>query len=478
MRRVPGWVWITGAVCVLAGALLFFLEPWGSDFLEAPAPELVDEEDDPPAPEASTLAVPLVIPLSTLVELLEESLPREYGSLEERHELPDRDRTTLAFALERQPVRATMDGDVARVETVVEYALRAYYDPPVFPEVSGSCGTDEGEKRSLRVVIEAPLRLTEEWRLATRAEVVSVEPPTEDEDDRCRVTFLELDVTDRVVEAARSFLVEQEETIDSIAGSLDLRPSFEAWWETLRAPVELDDSVWLVSKPESVRQGAIRGSADSLRVDLALEARPSIVVGAEPEVEIRGLPALGGGQVEPGLDILVEGRADYANISRVLMDELVGAEVEHEGRTVTLDSIRVFGIGGGRISLDVRVSGDLAARLFFTGTPGLDSEEQVISVPDLDFDVQTEDVVVAAASWLRQVGLRRFLREQARWPAAPATEWLAEWLDRGLNRDISDDLRVAGRVESVTPREVYALRDYVLVRIAAQAEAEVYVVDP
>jgi hypothetical protein len=127
------------------------------------------------------------------------------------------------------------------------------------------------------------------------------------------------------------------------------------------------------------------------------------------------------------------------------------------------------------MALDVVVSGDLDARLYFTGTPVLDSETQVISVPDLDFDVATEDVVLAAASWIQQHGLRRVLRERAQWPAAPATEWLSTWLDRGINREISDDLRVEGTVLSVTPQSVYALRDHMVVRVAARADARVYV---
>ena len=140
-----------------------------------------------------------------------------------------------------------------------------------------------------------------------------------------------------------------------------------------------------------------------------------------------------------------------------------------------MDSFREFGIGGGRIAVDMVVSGDLSARLFFTGTPALDPETQVISVPDLDFDVATENVVLAAASWIRQQGLRQLLRERARWPAAPATEWLTTWLDRGLNREISDVLRVEGNVLDVSPREVHALRDRMIVRIAARAEARVHV---
>lgn len=474
-RRIPRWGLVVASLTLLAGLAGLVLWLSAPGFLEPPAPEMVADDAPPPTPPPSSLSAPMGIPLSRLVALLNDALPRTFGSMDERRELPGRDRTELAFTLQRLPVRARMDGAVARVEGVIEYGLRAYYDPPVLPEVSGSCGTGEDEKRRLRIVIEAPLSLTGDWRLAARSRLVTVEPPTDEERDRCRVTFLGIDLTDRVVEGAREFLEEQERTVDSIAASLDLRPSFEGWWETLREPVELTDSVWLVFGPDSIRRGPLRGSGDSVWVDLALEARPTVVIGPRPAADTTPLPALVAGEVRPGLDVLVEGIVDYGTASRMLLDELKGVELEHEGRRVTVDSLRVFGIGGGRVALDVVVSGDLSARLYFTGTPALDPVSQVISVPDVDFDVATQDVVLAAASWLRQQGLRQLLRERAQWPAAPATEWLGTWLDRGINREISDDLRVEGEVLSVTPRSVHALLDHLLVRVAAQAEARVYV---
>ena len=464
-----------GGAAVLGLLVLLALEATRPDFLDAPAPELLPDDPRPPIARSSVLSVPIVIPLDRLVALLEEAVPREFGSLEERHDLPDNDRAAIAFALERGPFEVRMDGPVARVEATVEYAMRAYYDPPILPELSGSCGTGDDGLRRLKVVIEAPLRLDAEWALATRSRLVELVPASDEERDRCEVTFLDVDVTDRLVEGARAFLAAQEATIDSVAGAIDLRDSFEAWWATLRDPIQLADSVWLVVGPDSIRQGRISGSGSTLRVDVALDARPTIVVGARPPQDTTSLPRLGAGDFEPGLDILVEGRAEYGATADILRKELSGIQLEHEGRTLRLDSLDMLGIGGGRVALEVWVSGDRSGHLYFTGTPSYDESEGLVSIPDLDFDVPTEHLVVAAASWITSFGLRGMLRERARWPAAPITDWLRGWLEQGLNRDLSDDLRVVGEVDSLYVGEVYALRDHFLVRVAARASAEVSV---
>jgi hypothetical protein len=73
------------------------------------------------------------------------------------------------------------------------------------------------------------------------------------------------------------------------------------------------------------------------------------------------------------------------------------------------------------------------------------------------------------------LSLRDYLREQASWPVDPAIQWLADWLGRGLNRDLSRDLRVVGAVDTVQIVGVYALREVLLVRMAAQGSASLIV---
>ncbi len=459
------------ALAVLVG-VVFLRTLSGPRLLEPPAPEGGPAATPLPM-ESSSLVVPLSIPMEILRELLEEAVPTRWGDLDERHSIPGEDRTDLAFELRRRPFRVVMRGSTARVEALVEYSLRAWYDPPVLPELNGSCGVDDEAPPRLRVVLEAPVTLTEDWSLATRTRVAAVEPAGDEDRDRCRMTFLDFDVTDRVVEGAREFLTEQVSEVDEMAASVELRPSFEEWWAILREPIELEDSIWLAMGPRGVTRGPVRGTPDSLRVDLALDANPRVVVGPRPPPDTTPLPPLRTGDVQPGLDIVLQGRAEYGTVSRRLMQEVAGLRLEHEGRTIQVDSLELRSIGGGRVALGVRVSGDLAARLWLTGTPVVDTIGHIVHVPDLDFHVATLNVLVEAASWLRREEFRERLREKALWRAAPAEAWLRGWLVEGLNREISSDLRIRGVVDTLVVQGVQPLPDHFLIRIGARADAGV-----
>lgn len=476
MKTIPLVAWVVGSTASVALAVVVDATLMRPDVLEPAQPTLRSDDLPTPFAPASVMATPVRIPVNRLTGLLEDVVPTEYGSLARRESLPGHDRTDLAFELRRGPFEASVHGSTATVRATVRYKVRVFYNPPLLPEVSGSCGMDEGRPEPrLSVALRAPVALDGHWRLRTHAEVVSVAPASEEDRDRCTMTFLGLDVTDRIVDAARTFLEEHVAEMDTITAAADVRTSFEGWWGTLQEPIHLTDSLWLALRPEAIRRGRAHGVGDSVQIALALQARPAIFYGPRPALQHRELPPLDTGSVEDGLDVRVEARAEYGPASEFLQQELGGRAMEHGGRRFTLDSLRVFGIGAGRLAVEIHVSGDVSGRLYLVGTPHIDAGTGRISVPDLDFDLATRDVLLAAAAWIRADQLRELLRRKASWPAAPAVAFLSGWLEKGLNRDLSGDLRVQGRVDTVRIVGVRALRSALLIEVAARGTAEIFI---
>ncbi len=472
----PRWRFALAVVAVAIVGWLALMGRSRSPALDPSRPEVTPDLPAAGASPVSMVAVPISLPISRLSALLEDAVPQTYGDIDQKESLPGSDRTALAFHLDRAPFRVSMRGDTATITTTITYAVRVFYDPPVLPEMSGSCGTDDDASRPrLAVTLRAPVSLDREWRIRSDVRVGSIGPATSSDRDRCTVTFLSLDVTGKIVDAARNFLEDHANAIDSLAAGADLRSSFSEWWRTLEEPIHLTDSLWLAMRPESVRRGSIRGEGDSLEIALALRAHPTFLYGPRPEPAHQDLPPLDTGGVADGLDLRVEARADYAATSGLLSDQLAGKAIEHDGRRVQIRSVAVFGVGGGRLGVEVGVTGDVSGRLYLVGTPVIDPSTGRVSVPDLDFDVATLNVVAAAAAWLRADELRDLLRDKANWSAAPAVDFLSGWLVKGLNRDLSDDLRVQGTVEDVHILGVRATREALFVSVSATGTAELFV---
>src|SRR5690606_36110798 len=133
----------------------------------------------------STLNVPVTDDLTPVLEALEREVPPTWGSMFDRLQHPTNSRVSFAFEIERNRFDARMDGDTARLSAVLRYRGRGWYDPPLAPEVSASCGTlnDRDDRPRAVVAISSPLTLSEDWTLLGRARVDRVAAATSDERD-------------------------------------------------------------------------------------------------------------------------------------------------------------------------------------------------------------------------------------------------------------------------------------------------------
>ena len=115
---------------------------------------------------------------------------------------------------------------------------------------------------------------------------------------------------------------------------------------------------------------------------------------------------------------MVEAALDYPEASRILASKLVGKQIERNGQRVRVTSAAVSAGGNGRMVLAVGFAGaaDGTARLI--GRPQFDSTSGELRVPDIDFDLASDNVVVRGFDWLKHDDVRDTLRTLARWPAA------------------------------------------------------------
>lgn len=463
------------AVLVLAWAAQFISRLRVPD-LDAPRPELLLDDDWTPPLPPSRLSLPIVADLASVLDDLEAAVPTRHGSLEERQQIADNDRLEVAFALERSPFTAELRGTSAFVSSVISYRGQVWYDPPVLPTVSASCATGEDEPAPRAAVeLSARLSISPDWRLLSDPRIERVAPVTETDRDRCRLTILNFDVTERVMSSARDLIEGKIPEIQKAIEGVDLRARFEEWWQILQTPIELDDDVWLIVAPESVAQGETTGSGTVLRATTVLTARPQLVLGPRPILDPLPLPELDTAATATGLTIRATAAADYAVGSELLTEKLGGQTLEQSGHTVTIRRLQLSGIGGRKVALEVELSGAARGRVFLVGTPVFDEADGQIHVPDLEFDVATINLLVGGLDWLAHEEFVQLLREKARWPAEDLTKVAAEYLAQGLNSELSEGVRLEGRVHAVRILGVHPTREALVVHAAADATAKLIV---
>ena len=444
--------------------------------LDAPQPvalpDAIGGVDSLPAMPPSVVEAPVTYDIDTALDSLEAAVPVTYGDLEKRIETVKNKRMSFAFLLRRSKFRVNVTGQTVMISADVEYSGRVWYKPPIGPEVRASCGADGEPPPRATLTLESTGSLTRDWGLRTQSRVLGLEAYSDSARDRCRLTFLQIDVTDRVLAETRKMLEVNLGVFDAMVARWPVRPRFEKIWRDLQKPIRLADSVYMTFNPTAARIGSIGANGRTAFANLRLVAAPRVMTGPQPRLERVPLPPLErADDVGRGARVLVDASFTYPVATAMLKKALVGRTLEQGGHRIRIRDVRLSGIGGGRVALGIRLSGDVRGRLFFTGTPGFDLATRQITVPDLDYDVGTANVLVTGYEWLNDVRLRDFLREKARLPDSAVVNKLTALAEQGLNRRLpARGTKLSGRIHQAGVIAVRATRQEIRVRALADAD--------
>lgn len=458
---------------LIAAAIAMFVSNKTTFQVDAPRPVVVpDPVDTLPAMPLSIVEAPVTYALDTAIDSLEAAMPRTYGDLDLKIETANNKRVRFAFLLRRSPFRVRLHGQVVTLSADVEYSGRVWYRPPIGPEVEVSCGTGGDLPRRATLTLESRGALTPAWGLRTTTRLRRLEAYSDSARDHCRLTFLRIDVTERIFAMTRTLLDEQLVAFDETVARWPVRPKFEKIWFDLQKPIRLADSVYLVIHPSKAELGSVGATGRTAFANLRLVASPRVVTGPRPELERVPLPPLErADDVKRGARVLLDASFTYPVATGMLRKALVGRSLEQSGHVVRIRDVAISGIGGGRVALGIRVAGALRGRLFFVGTPGYDVVNRQITVPDLDYDVGTAQILVRGYEWLSDVTLRDFLRERARLPDSAVVRRLVEVATQGINRDLpARGTRLSGRIDQASVIAVRATAGEIRVRALADAD--------
>lgn len=425
-----------------------------------------------PEPPASTVHLPVTFSLGPLATQVEDLAPRGDDNEAEWHELG---RFYVKEKWERGPLRVSLGDNWVEVHTRVSYRARmaARACVPVagcrFVQLA-SCGHG-GPMPTLDVGLRTTLRWREDWTLVPHTTAAPVEAGV-----RCRLTEARIDVTERVQQAAQNALAGLTPRIDAeLREAVALRRRVEPVWAALQEPIEAADGVYLLLRPESVAVAPPRASGTDLSTTVALTVRPKVVVGERPELPAVPLPnydsVVG---PERGFRIAVVAEVPFAAANELLQREVVGKVLEVRGRSVRVRGVRLYG-GGRQVVMEVKLAGDARGTVYFVGTPAYDVATQMLTVPDLDFSVETRNVLAGAAGWLLHDDLRGQLRAAARFGVGERIAGLRAQLDSAINMRLDTDVEMRGGVDALRPLGVVVTPNALGAVVEAAGHAQIAV---
>lgn len=319
----------------------------------------------------------------------------------------------LGYHIERSPLSLRMEDGALLADLTLGYWIKAEYRPltPLAPRIKIGCGTDGEPLRKAAVTFSTRVDVDPKWTTAVKT-TVSVRA-----ENRCLVTLFKKDLTAKVIGALEGKLNNLAGQLDAnISQAIHLRDRVTQLWDLMKEPIAVDDGVWLSIHPEWVSISPFELEGDVLSFHIRLVARPAVTGGIKPAPDGRPLPDLRKSVPgEPGFHVLVPVEMSYQEAEEPLAQALKITEgkLRYPASGSPFITVRRIDLSSSGAQALIRLDFDGSAKgcAYLVGTPTYQSQTHILSFTDVDFSVETKNLVLKTLDWLDHEGLRSTLEQ-------------------------------------------------------------------
>ncbi|MDF0673639.1 MAG: DUF4403 family protein [Nitrospira sp.] len=455
-----------------AAGLIFLIgtsNAWGGSSVSIPKPnEKLLPPPSPPSLARSVVNMEVSLSAEELALLVDQTFPpvvaREDG-WNDAALLPGRDDLRFLYRLHRGGFRYQMRQD--RLElTFNDIRYRIWARRPGTERVEeGSCGHGDDPPKRIQVVAHTAVSWSDAWRLNPQT---SFDPPAFVDD--CRLQPLNVDATPMLQSLVQSRLSVLAEKIDRKIDEHNAGKQRAAViWKKLQEPVELMSNRWLTLNPVDARVGPIDSDGGLLiktSVNLIMEPK---ILDRKPPSQDRPLPSL---EMAPatmgGSRLLYPVFVDYAKINGRLERMLVGQNIDTPlGEPITITGVELYG-SGSKLIVAIKVKGGVNGTLYSTGVPVFDEPSRSIKFRDLDFTMDTKNMLVRGAERFWRDTLLEKMESEIFVDLAEPLMLMQTRLNEALTRELAPGARLEGRFTKLLPAGIYPVTGGVEVQMIAQ----------
>ena len=256
-----------------------------------------------------------------------------------------------------------------------------------------------------------------------------------------------------------------------------VRQQLEQVWSEAQRPIPLQNGLSLLLNPKALSVSTLPDQEDTITLIVGLTVRPKIVAGPVaaaplplPEISIAPAPP------QTGFHIILETELSFEQLGNELTDRLKGTTYAGKDGSVEVEKVRVYGSGRSLVA-GVGVKGTVNGTVYLFGVPVYDRSAQTLALENLDYTLETMQVLSRSADWLLHAGLREKLAQRTVWYVGDRIDTAREDLSKALNRQVNDRAQVSGTITSMLPYSVGLTKSGLKAIVKADGTVKVRLLD-
>lgn len=399
-------------------------------------------------PQISTLHIPVTINISLLEKKLNEQFS---GLIYEDANIND-------------------DSLMVRAWKAKDFELKyetntLYYTIPIKLWIKkrfglGFTSTDQEIEGSIKLDLKTSIHFSKDWNILTKTELLNYAWISKPVLKFGPINIPITPIVDKILNSNKQLI---NNSIDqTVKENVPLSQFIRNIWESVQDPINVSAGsidTWIKITPTNLYTTPITGENGQIKTTIGVQCLSEIFLDRIPmekqkELQIPSTFKMYKSTDEKvALNILAD--IPYSTID-TLAGKLMQGETLGEGkRTITIDSMEFFGQND-KLMIGVYVHGFINGAVFLSGVPYFEQENSLIRIKDVDYKLQTKNLLVKIVNLFYKNGLKKIIEERVVVSLKDQLEWIKEMSRTELfNRELTPNVFINGLLNELTVDNIY-----------------------
>ena len=390
-------------------------------------------------PLVSSISVPVSILLEDIVRNLNVSLSSK--ALYEDYSYDDNGRDDLMLnAWKSQDITMYLSGNTIK------------YRVPVSLWIKKRLFVGEAEAAGeLALSFKTYYQINPDWSLTTKTEV--------EYHEWIKTPALKTGLGNISIETIANLALNRSkrmlsETLDRVVNQqLSLRPYIEDIWTSVQTPVLMSDEykMWVKTTPLSIGMTPLVSDTRNIKTTVEIKCYNDVSFGEKPTFrensKVPDLTILNTTADDFQLQFVTD--VPFPEAERLAKGMMLGQVFESGKKKVKIDDLKIWG-NNDRIIVLSQLSGSFNGKIYFMGKPRFNAAKNAVEVGDLDFHVDSRNLLYKSASWLFQGPIKKQMAAAMSFPLDENLTLLKQSVQESLNRyEIQPGIILTGQLDEV-----------------------------
>jgi hypothetical protein len=337
---------------------------------------------------------------------------------------------------------------------VVNIGFRGYYqiggsktlctfNKQVAPWVTGSCGFNAEPLRRVDLNITSQLQFLTNHQIRTTTRLGAIKPI-----DKCEVSLMKQDITQQIMDSIRTSIETYGASFDQFVQDLNNNAMLTDWRQGSKV-LPIVDYGFLNINPVMLNVGTFNYSKDTLSFSVGFRGKPAFSSDSLSLVKSAPAPAITTTNAPGMVDTYLDAVYEYSAFNKLLNDSLQNKPFTVEGKTFVIKNVTLGGTDDGKVSVDLFFTGYKTGTLHLSGTPVIDTANQVLSMPDINFSLDSKDMLLNMAKGLFRKRIMKELKNQSVLDLAALIENNKDKIAARLNQQVNEWMSTTGRLDKL-----------------------------